>query len=190
MTESIFSNIDGSESSTTGLSKFGVPFLGVPIIEEIVGGPGVAPGPGVGGDENTGSGDPATTDAGLVDNADPNLDPPPNSDPADDTLDPGSVFLDTAEAKRDPDSEGIADPNLDVDWIADPCLDPIIDGGPVLVEIPDATLEPGADSNPDLAETNLDAVGIVEVADAPLDPGGSSWNGIPAGIGVSDSGSK
>ena len=45
MTESIFSNIDGSDSSTTRLSKFGVQFLGVPIIEEIVGGPGVAPGP-------------------------------------------------------------------------------------------------------------------------------------------------
>jgi len=37
------------------------------------------------------------------------------------------------------------------------------------VEIADTALDPGTDSNPDLAETNLDAVGRVEAADAPLD---------------------
>ena len=61
---------------------------------------------------------------------------------------------------------------------------------PVLVEIAEPALEPGVVSNPDVAEPNLDAVGKVEVADAPLDPGGASWNGIPADIGFSDSGSK
>jgi len=77
-------------ASMFGASKIGdAPCCGVPISDDIVGGPGVAPGcpgPGVGGDENTGSGDPATVEAGLVDNADPNLDPA-NSEPADPNLD-------------------------------------------------------------------------------------------------------
>ena len=41
--------------------------------------------------------------------------------------------MDVAETKRDPDSEGIADPSLDDDWIADPILDPEFDGAPITV---------------------------------------------------------
>ena len=61
---------------------------------------------------------------------------------------------------------------------------------PVLVEIADDSLDSGTGSNPDLADTNLDPIGKLEVGENPLFSSGASWNGIPAGIGFSESGSK
>ena len=151
--------------------------------------------------ENTGTGEPETDDAGLDPTADPNFDPSAEgikTDPAEDTLDPADATLDIAS-----DFAEIADPALDsnsdlaevADGPLDPCWDPggKADPNPDSAEIADPALDPYCD--PDirswLADPNLDIAGTV-VADDPLDshPGWSVWNGIPADIGFSDSGSS
>lgn len=84
--------------------------------------------------------------------------------------------LDIAEPNLDSKSDlsDFADPNLDKVEADDP-LDPS--------DIADPTLDPG--SEPD-AVPNLDTGGAVVDADDPLDS--DSINGIPVGIGVSETG--